>query len=181
MTFLCISPNSRNHGLQLYRQICSITASRGISKLARSQSRSVSLSSLNGHFHGHHELPSCSACWQSRYTVRRWVAIKIHRWEYKLNTRVLKVVEQYVVAMISRCNSSIPKEAVDLPRLLYSDSRCTQVCHRRSQLLLGLVSALPGLLMVLPELLSALPGLLSVLPDFLSALPDFLSALPDML
>jgi len=34
-----------------------------------------------------------TACSQSSYTVCRWVAISIHRWEFKLNTWVLKIVE----------------------------------------------------------------------------------------
>jgi hypothetical protein len=46
--------------------------------------------------------------------------------------------------MISRrTTSSIAKEDVVVPRLLYSDSRRTQVSHRRSQVLPGLLSALP--------------------------------------
>jgi len=35
--------------------------------------------------------------------------------------------------MISRRTSNVPKEDVIFPRLLYSDSRCSQACRRRSQ------------------------------------------------
>ena len=47
MASQCISPNSLNHGLQVYLQPCLITASKCIYKLARSQSWSASRSSLN--------------------------------------------------------------------------------------------------------------------------------------
>jgi len=45
--------------------------------------------------------------------------------------------------MISWRTSSVPKEDIVFPRLLYCDSRCSQSCHRRSQVLPGLLSALP--------------------------------------
>jgi len=51
--------------------------------------------------------------------------------------------------MISRRTSSIPKEDV-FPRLLYSDSRCSQTCHQRSQVLSGLSLALPVLSPAIP-------------------------------
>src|SRR5258705_6270142 len=64
--------------------------------------------------------------------------------------------------MISSRTSSIPKEDVVFPRLLYCDSRCSktyrrrsQVCPRRSQVLPGLSSALPGLSPALPVTLKA--------------------------
>jgi len=46
--------------------------------------------------------------------------------------------------MISRCTSSVPKENVVFPILLYCDSRRSQTCRRRSQVLPGLSSAPPG-------------------------------------
>jgi len=53
--------------------------------------------------------------------------------------------------MISRRTSSIPKKDV-FSRLLYSDSRCSQACCRRSQMLPGLSLALPGLTSALADL-----------------------------
>ena len=54
--------------------------------------------------------------------------------------------------MISRRTSSVPNEDV-LPKPLYSDSRCSQACRWRSQVLPGLSSALPGA----PKVLSGVP------------------------
>jgi len=65
--------------------------------------------------------------------------------------------------MIPWCTSSIPKEDVVFPRLLYCDSRCFQTCCRRSQ---GCFRCSP----VLPCLSLALPGLLSVFAGLSSAL-----------
>jgi len=45
--------------------------------------------------------------------------------------------------MISRHTSSVPKDNDLFPRLLYCDSRGSQTCHLRSQVLPGLSSALP--------------------------------------
>jgi len=60
------------------------------------------------------------------------------------------------------CTSSVAKEDVVFPRLLYCDSRRSQTCHRRiqvcrrrSQVLPGLSSALPGLSPALPVTLTA--------------------------
>jgi len=58
---------------------------------------------------------------------------KIHRCEYKLNTWVFTIVEWYVVAMISRRTSSVPKEDDVSRRLLHCESRCTQTCRRCTQ------------------------------------------------
>jgi len=69
------SLRSLGHRLQLYLQILSITAFKGISQLALSQHWSVSLSSFNCHFEGHLTLLSGAACSQSRYSVCSWVAI----------------------------------------------------------------------------------------------------------
>jgi len=69
------SLSSLDHGLQVYLQIPSTTASMCISKVARSRPRSVSLSSLDRHFQAHLELLSSATCSQSRYTVCRSVAI----------------------------------------------------------------------------------------------------------
>jgi len=52
--------------------------------------------------------------------------------------------------MISWRTSSVPKENVVVPRLLYSDSRRSQTCRRSSHVLPGLSTALPGLLPGLP-------------------------------
>jgi hypothetical protein len=69
------SLSSLDHGLHVYRQIRSITASKCISNVAQSQPWSISLSSLDHHFQAHLEFHSSTACCQSRYSVRRWVAI----------------------------------------------------------------------------------------------------------
>ena len=126
------SPNPLDYALQVYLSIRSNTASKCITKLARSQHRRVSLSSLDRNFQAHLELLSSFACSLSRYTVPRWVAISIHRWEYNLNSSDLKIIKQWVIAMISRYTCNIPKDVI-LPRLLYSDSRCFQACCCRSQ------------------------------------------------
>jgi len=131
------SSNSLDYGIQVYLEIRLITASKYILKLARSQPQSVSLSSLDRHFEAHLQLLSSSACSQSRYTVCRWVPILKHRWEYKLTTWVLKIIEQWVVAMISRRTCNVPKD-VCFPRLLYSDSRCFQACRWCSQVISNL-------------------------------------------
>jgi len=68
-----------------------------------------------------------------------------------------KIIEWWVVAMISKHTSSIPKQDVVFPRLLHSNSRCSQACRWRSQVL-------PDLLLVLQDLLSALSDLSSALP-----------------
>jgi len=73
--------------------------------------------------------------------------------------------------MISRLTSNVPKEDVVFPRLLYSDSRCSQACRWRSQVLPGFLSALPDLSSALPDLSSALPDLLSALPGLSPAIP----------
>jgi hypothetical protein len=52
----------------------------------------------------------------------------------------LKIVARVVVAMSSRHTSSVPKEDVVFPRMLYCDSRC-------SQTLTGLSLAHPGALL----------------------------------
>ena len=125
-------PSSLHHGLQVHFQIRSITTCKCISKVTRSLPRSVSLSAFDRQFLAHLESLSSGVCSQSRYTVCRSVAIYIHRWKYKQNTWVLTIVEQYVVAMIFRCTSSVPKEAVAFPRLLFNDSRCSPTCCQRS-------------------------------------------------
>jgi len=45
--------------------------------------------------------------------------------------------------MISKRTSSVPKEDVVFPRLLHCDLRCSQTCRRPSQVLPGLLLALP--------------------------------------
>jgi hypothetical protein len=127
------SLSSPDHALKVYLQRCSITAIWCIFKLARSLPQCVFLSSLDCQFEARLAVFCSTACSQSIYTVCRWVATQIHRWEYKLHTWVIKIVEWYVVAMISRCTSSIPKEDVAIPRLLYCDSRCSQTCCWRSE------------------------------------------------
>jgi len=57
----------------------------------------------------------------------------MHWWDFKLNTWVLKIIEWEVVAMISRRTSGVPKEDVVSPRLLHSDSRCSETCRQGSQ------------------------------------------------
>jgi len=52
--------------------------------------------------------------------------------------------------MVSRQTSCIPKEEVGFPRVLYCDSRCSQTCRRRFQVLPRLSSVLPGLSPALP-------------------------------
>jgi len=75
MASKCVSPTSLDHGLQVYLQIPSITASKCLSKVARSRPRSISLSSPDRHFQAHLELLSSTAYSQSIYSVCRWVAI----------------------------------------------------------------------------------------------------------
>jgi len=132
------SPSSLHYVLQVYL------------KLARLEPGSVSLSSLDRHFQVRLKLLPITAYRQSRYTVCRWVAILIHRWEYTLNTWVLTVVEREVVAMMSRRTSSVAKEDVVCPRLLYCDSRCSQTCCWRSEVCCWRSQVLPGLSQVLP-------------------------------
>jgi len=55
--------------------------------------------------------------------------------------------------MISKCTSSVPNGNVVFPRLLYCDSRCSQTCCQRSQMLPGLSMALP----CAPNILSSTP------------------------
>jgi hypothetical protein len=86
-----------------------------------------------------------------------YIDTSIHRWEYKLNTWDLNVVEQLVLALISRCTGSNAKEDVVFLRLLQCDSTCTQTCHRRSQVSHRHSHVLPGLLSVLWGLPPALP------------------------
>ena len=62
--------------------------------------------------------------------------------------------------MISRRTSSVPKQDVVFPRLLYCDSRCSQTCRRRSQVCCRHSQVLPGLSSALPGLSRALPGTL---------------------
>jgi len=59
--------------------------------------------------------------------------------------------------MISRPTRNVPKEGV-LPRLLYSDSRCSQACSQRTQACGRRSQACPRRSQVLPGLWSALPG-----------------------
>jgi len=81
------SLSSLNLGLQLHPQSRSITASQCISVFTQSRSSIASpnlldhgLSSLDLHFQTHLKMLSSTACSQSRYTVYRWLAIKIHRY-----------------------------------------------------------------------------------------------------
>jgi len=90
----------------------------------------------------------------------------IRRCEYKLSTWVLTTVEWEVVAIISRCTSSIPEDDV-FPRLLYCDSMCSLACSqhsqawgRRSQAFQWSSRVLPGLWLALPDLLPVLLGAL---------------------
>jgi len=115
---------------------------------------------------------------------------KIHRCEYKLNTWVFTMVEWYVVAMISRRTSSVPKEDDVSRRLLHCESRCTQtcrrctqvcrrctqvcrrctqVCRRCTQVCRRRTQVCRRRTQVLPGLSSALPGLLLALPVTLKA------------
>jgi hypothetical protein len=57
--------------------------------------------------------------------------------------------------MISRRTSSVPKDAVVLPRLLYCDLRCSQICHQHSQICRRRSQVLPGWLLALPVSLRA--------------------------
>jgi len=108
------SLSSLDHGLQMYLQLHLITTSKFFSTPARSRPRSISLSSLDRHFQAHLELLSSPTCSQSRHSVCRCVAIWIHRYIDE-NTN-----------WIDDC-----------------DSRCSQTCRWRSQVLPGLSSALP--------------------------------------
>jgi len=92
-----VSPNTLDNGLQVRM----IIGSRCISKLAR-----LWPASLHNYFLQVHLPTQLSFSGSPRialkhrlqpvqiYTMCRWVAIWIHRWEYKLNTWVLKIVEQ---------------------------------------------------------------------------------------
>jgi len=62
--------------------------------------------------------------------------------------------------MISRRTCSVPKQDVVFPWLHYSDSRCSQTCHRHSQVCCRRSQVLPGLLSALPGLSPALPATL---------------------
>ena len=117
---------SLDHGPWVKLQLPPITPSKCISKLTQSRPQSVSLSSLDCHFEAHLELFSSTAWRQYRHGVCSWVAIQRHGWKGKVNSSILKIVKWYAVVMISRVTSSIPKEDVDFPRLLYCDSRCSQ-------------------------------------------------------
>jgi len=80
---LRVSPNSLIYTLQVRPTMAFkvhlhtrlITASKCISKLARSPPQSVYLSSTDRNFQAHLELLSSTTCSESRYTVCRWVAI----------------------------------------------------------------------------------------------------------
>jgi len=170
---------SLDYHLKVYFQIPSITTCKCISKLAGWRPQSVSLGSFDGHLQVQLELRLSTAWTQSRYILCRWVATDIHRyidtyihrWKYNLNAWVLTVLERSVVAVISRCTSSIPKEDV-LRWLLNCDLMCsrtccwpsetcrwrcenscwrseafcrhTQICHRCSQTCRQLSQVLPG-------------------------------------
>jgi len=116
--------HSLDHCLQVYLQIHPIIASKWISHLARSQPLSVSLCSLHRHCQAHLKLLPSTICSESRYTVCRWVAIQIHRWEYKLNTWVLKIIEGSVVAMICRHTPAA------FPRKILFSTDCSTVIQR---------------------------------------------------
>jgi len=60
--------------------------------------------------------------------------------------------------MISRRTSSVPKEDVVFPRLLYCDSRCSQTCHWRFQVLPGISSALTDMSPAHPAALRLVVG-----------------------
>jgi len=75
-----VSLSSPDYCLQVYLWIHPITASNGLSHLAQSQPRSVSLSLLNPDFQMHLEFLSCTACSHSGYHVCRWVGIFIPRY-----------------------------------------------------------------------------------------------------
>ena len=49
----------------------------------------------------------------------------------------LKIVARLVVAMSSRRTSSVPKEDVVFPRMLYCESRCSQMLPGLSPVILG--------------------------------------------
>jgi len=61
--------------------------------------------------------------------------------------------------MISRRTSSVPKEDIVFPRLLYCDSRCSQTCHQRSEACRWRTQTSRRGTQVRPDWLSALPGL----------------------
>jgi len=82
------SPNSLDHGLQVYLHTLSIMASmfpqfldsKCITKFTQSWPWSVSLSSVDYQLHTYHSMPWSTNCNPSRYTVCRWVAISINRY-----------------------------------------------------------------------------------------------------
>jgi len=61
--------------------------------------------------------------------------------------------------MLSRRTSSVPKEDVVFPWLLYCDTRCSQTCCRRSKACRQRTQTSRWRSQVLPGLSSALPGL----------------------
>ena len=83
------------------------------------------------------------------------------------------MVEQSVVAMISRGTCNILKEDVVFPSLLFRDSRYSQPYRRSSQVLPGLSLALPDRLLALPsdpKLVVRAPRCCQVHPKFSPAL-----------
>lgn len=73
--------------------------------------------------------------------------------------------------MISRCTGYIPKQDNVFLRQLYNDSRYSQACSLCSQLLPGLLIALPDFSSVFRDMLLALPDMLLVLPGLPPVLP----------
>jgi len=138
-----VSPNLLNNCLD----DCMIRDPKHIFKQAQSRRQRVSLHSLNCHCQVHLELLPSTGCMQFRYTVCRWVAIQIDRWELKLNTWVIKIVEQQSCSYGFR-----------------SHQQCSQWCHFSQtsihwvMVLAGLSLALPGAPKVVVDMLTLVIG-----------------------
>jgi hypothetical protein len=132
-------PDSGNGIFNKHLQTCSIMASKSISEFTRSWPPNASANWLDQGL----QVQSCfflfiilrcnMKCFQAPPAASRdmqsvdwqlyWsLDIVMHRWEYKLNQLVVKSIEWYLAAIISRCTSSIPKQDVTFHSLLYSDS-----------------------------------------------------------
>jgi len=82
--------------------------------------------------------------------------------------------------MISRCTSNVSKEDVVFHGLLYSDSRCSQACNWRCQVLPGRQLGLVCVSLALLAFPLALLGWLLAVQDLSLALRDMLLVLPDL-
>jgi hypothetical protein len=155
-----LSPSFQGFGVTLW-----------ISKLTQLWHWSADLSSLTYHLQVHQKFVSGATCNQSRYTMCRCRAVKIHRWEYNLDTGVLKIIEQYVVVINSRHTSCNPKGnsvfpdystvIPSAPWLVPCTLRYSLCSCRRFQVLSGLSSAPSGS----PRLVISTPSHFQILPE----------------